>query len=393
MPEDPTPEDARRELLIELFRAGLARVDGRRCVREALQGGELQRTWAVAVGKAAVAMALGARDALGASLERLLVVAPPGHGAEALADLRGAELLESAHPLPDERSLRAGQRLLAWIEALPAEATPLFLISGGASALVEVPMPGVTLEQLVRVSRLGLTEGSDIAALNAERTRLSQIKGGQLAARLGGRAGRALLISDVPDDDPAVIGSGLLAPAPGGDGIGRRVIASIDAAMDGVAEAARARSLSVRRASGRFAGDAQRLATQFTHELALGSTQVRIWGGESTVRLPKTPGRGGRNQHLALAAAKLLAGYPDLTLLAAGTDGIDGPTQEAGAVVTGQTCERIALLGIDPDDALRRADSGTALAAVDALVRTGPTGTNVADLVIGLKHTPYRAIL
>lgn len=393
MADHETVEDARRELLIQLFRAGLARADGRWCVREALRGCESKRIWAVAVGKAALAMALGAHEALGASLERLLVVSPPGYDAGAVAELPGAELLESSHPLPDARSVRAGARLIAWLEAMPADAMPLFLVSGGASALVEVPVPGVTLEQIVRVTQRGLIEGRDIVALNAERASLSQIKGGQLAARLGGRTARALLISDVPGDDPAVIGSGLLAVAPGGDRVRREVIASTDTAMDAAAQAARTYGLSVRRARGRFSGDAARLATRFTHELALGETQVRIWGGESTVRLPAAPGRGGRNQHLALAAAKLLAGYPDLALLSAGTDGIDGSTQDAGAVVDGETCGRIALLGIDPDEALARADSGTALAAAGALVSTGPTGTNVADLVIGLKRAPHRATL
>ena len=390
MAERATAGDARRELLIELFRAGLARVDGRRCTREALRGAEAGPVWAVAIGKAAAAMALGARDALGASLERLLVVSPRGHGAEALAATPGAEVLDSAHPVPDERSLRAGARLLDWLDALPASVQPLFLISGGASSLAEVPMPGVTLEQLARLSQLGLAAGRDIVTLNTERARYSQIKGGRLAARLGGRGGRALLISDVPGDDPAVIGSGILAPAPDGDAIRREVIASVDMAMDAVAEAARARGLTVRRATGRFSGDAARLATQFTHELALGEAQVRIWGGESTVQLPAAPGRGGRNQHLALAAARMIAGYPELALLAAGTDGIDGPTDDAGAVVDGETCGRIAVLGLDPDDSLRHADSGTALAAAGALLRTGPTGTNVADLVIGVKRSLER---
>ena len=393
MAEGATDTDARRERLIELFLAGLARVEGRRCVREALHGPSPQHVWAVAIGKAAAAMALGARDALGAALDRLLVVSPAGHGAEALAGAAGSEVLISAHPVPDERSLRAGARLIEWLGSLPAQATPLFLISGGASALVEVPAPGVTLEQIARAARRGIAAGLDITALNAERERYSQIKGGRLAAQLGGRGGRVLLISDVPGDDPALIGSGLLGPAPGGDALQREVIASNDTAMDAVADAARAKGLTVQRAPNRFAGDARRLATQFTHELALGPVQVRVWGGESTVRLPAAPGRGGRNQHLALAAARLIAGYGELALLAAGTDGIDGPTEDAGAVVDGETCGRIAVLGLDPDESLRRADSGNALAAAGALLRTGPTGTNVADLVIGLKDAPQRVVL
>jgi hydroxypyruvate reductase len=113
-----------------------------------------------------------------------------------------------------------------------------------------------------------------------------------------------------------------------------------------------------------------------------------VWAGESTVQLPPTPGQGGRNQHLALAAAKLIAGQSDLLLLAAGTDGTDGVTPDAGAVVDADSCARVALAGLDPDSCLQQADSGTALAASGDLVHTGPTGTNVGDLVIGLKLPP-----
>jgi len=269
---------------------------------------------------------------------------------------------------------------------LPAAVSPMFLISGGASSLVEVLEPGVSLAQLEQLSVRGLAEGIPIGELNTRRARRSRIKAGRLAARLAGRAARALFISDVPDDDPAVIGSGLLGPAADGpDRIERQVIASVDRAMEGVVMAALQRGLTVQRAPQRFAGEATRLAARFTHELLIGDAQVRVWGGESTVRLPPQPGRGGRNQHLALAAAILLPDYPQLLLLAAGTDGTDGPTEAAGGLVSADTCARLALAGLDAGDCLRRADSGTALAAADALVRTGPTGTNVADLVIGLK--------
>jgi hydroxypyruvate reductase len=118
-------------------------------------------------------------------------------------------------------------------------------------------------------------------------------------------------------------------------------------------------------------------------ELAGSPVPVRLWGGESTVRLPQAPGRGGRNQHLALAAARLMAGSA-LLLLAAGTDGTDGPTQEAGALVDGGTMARLARAAIDPEASLARADSGTALSAAGDLITLGPTGTNVGDLCIGL---------
>jgi glycerate 2-kinase len=124
---------------------------------------------------------------------------------------------------------------------------------------------------------------------------------------------------------------------------------------------------------------------RFAHELHMSQHQVRVWGGESTVQLPENPGRGGRNQHLALAAARIIAGHDNLLLLVAGTDGTDGVTSDAGALVDGETCSRVALSEIDVQATLQRADSGTALAAAGDLIHTGPTGTNVGDIVIGLK--------
>jgi glycerate 2-kinase len=350
--------DPRRRLLLHLFQAALASVDGRTCVREALSvppgmQPSPRPVWAAAVGKAASAMMLGAHDALGKGLERALLITKDDHAAPPLYGLRHIEIIESAHPVPDQRSLAAGARLLEWVDAVPADVELLFLISGGASSLVEALVPGATLAQLTELNTRGLASGLAIGELNARRAQLSRIKGGRLAARLGGRAARALFISDVPGHDPAVIGSGLMGPAaaapPGGiveDGIERRVIASIDIA----AKAARA--------------EAQAL---------------------SVVTLPENPGRGGRNQHLALAAARIIAGHDNLMLLVAGTDGTDGVTSDAGGLVDGETCSRVALGTLDVQKCLDTADSGAALAAAGDLIHTGPTGTNVGDLVIGLK--------
>jgi glycerate 2-kinase len=387
----------RHRLLLELLEAGLKSVAGRRCVCEALRTRPMTPgapVWAAAVGKAAAAMALGAADALGSSLERLLVITKAGHLGHELLALPGVEAYESGHPLPDARSLAAGQRLLEWVTRLPAKAVPLFLISGGASSLVEVLTPGVTLAALEQLSACALAAGTPIAALNAQRARVSMIKGGRLAQRLGPRSGRALFLSDVPHDDPALIGSGLLGPAAAGpDRIERQIIASVEQAADAVAAAARQRGLAAVAVRPRYAGDAVELAARFAHELQSGNSHVRIWGGESTVRLPPHPGRGGRNQHLALAAARHLVGDGELLLLAAGTDGTDGPTDAAGGLVDADTCARLRHAGLDAEECLARADSGTALAAADALVSTGPTGTNVADLVIGLKLSPRANVI
>jgi hydroxypyruvate reductase len=377
-----------RAVLLELLRAALAAVDGRRCTREALGGGSPQDqrpVWAAAIGKAAAAMALGAADALGARLERVLLVTKEGHAGEARG-LERFEIHESSHPLPDARSLASGERLLAFVDEIPHSARPLFLVSGGASSLVEVLAPGVGLEELLRLNVEGIARALPIEALNARRRQISLVKGGRLAARVRGRGALALFLSDVPGDDPAVIGSGLLGPSGSPDSpddVERVVVASIDEARRAVRD--RAAGLVVDVPPERFSGRVDRLAVRVAHETALGTAALHVWGGESVIDLPEHPGRGGRNQHLALAAARLVAGRDDVFLLAAGTDGTDGPTLDAGALVDGQTCARIACAGVDVDEALRCADAGTALEAAGDLVHTGPTGTNVGDLVLGLK--------
>ena len=183
-----------------------------------------------------------------------------------------------------------------------------------------------------------------------------------------------------------MIGSGLLGPAKSGpDGVERLVVACIDHALEGVVAAAMELGLAAESAFRRYDDDVMRLAVRFAHELDMSTVDVRVWGGESTIQLPGNPGHGGRNQHLGLAAARLIAGHPDLMLLVAGTDGTDGVTEDAGALVDADSCGRLSLAGLDADACLRAADSGTALAASGDIVHTGPTGTNVGDLVIGLK--------
>ena len=347
--------------------------------------------WIAAIGKAAFSMALGAHDALGARVRHTLVITRAGHASPELLAHADLELLEGAHPVPDERSLIAGARLLQWVDELPATAAPLFLISGGASSLVEVLAEGATLRQLLQLNVEGLAAGIPIGELNARRLALSRIKGGRLAAQLRGRPAQALFISDVPGDDPRVIGSGIMGPAAAGDQVQRAIVASAEDAVAAVALEAQRRGLTVHAGAARFDGPATRLAARFAHELRLLPADVCVWAGESTVQLPPTPGQGGRNQHLALAAAKLIAGQADLLLLAAGTDGTDGVTPDAGALVDADSCARVALAGLDPDSCLQQADSGTALAASGDLVHTGPTGTNVGDLVIGLKMPPVHS--
>ncbi|HKT72837.1 MAG TPA: DUF4147 domain-containing protein [Steroidobacteraceae bacterium] len=390
--------EPRRRILLDLLQAGLARVEGRACVARALSeqvdASPAGRSWVFAIGKAASAMALGARDALGVRLQRVLLITKDGHVAPQARLLPGVEIHEGAHPIPDQRSLEAGQRLLHWLAEMPDSVEPLFLISGGASSLVEVLEDHVSVSQWIRLNTEGMSSGIGIEELNARRRRLSRIKGGKLCGRLAGREAQALFISDVPGNDPSIIGSGLLGSMQGmPDKVERKVIASLEDAIEAVSAEAEAMKLDVRKTPQRFDDDAARLAVRFTHELHLHVTQVCVWGGESTVNLPEHPGRGGRNQHLALAAARLIAGQPNMLLLAAGTDGTDGPTEDAGALVDADTCARLSLAGLEAEDCIRRADAGTALDASGDLVHTGPTGTNVGDLVIGLKLSAAAAAI
>ena len=339
----PFDADPRRALLLDLFRAGLAAVDGRRRVRAALAGREGEgRVSAFAVGKAAASMMQGAADALGARLERGLVVAPDGDLPPSLADLPGMRVLQAGHPRPDERSLAAGDALREFAAATPPGSRVLLLVSGGASALLEVPAPGVGLAELRALFDRSLREGFDIERLNRERVALSRVKGGRLAGLFTGAAVEALMISDVPRDDPAVLASGLLDTP----GLPRQLVGSLDDALDAVVRAAAAHGLSAVRVPERLAGDAESAARRICHELAVGEADLQVHGGETVVRLPLQPGRGGRCQHLALAAAGHIAGHADLVLLAAGTDGRDGASEDAGAIVDGGTAARAAECGL-----------------------------------------------
>lgn len=388
MPRGSAPRVADpRTCLLDLYRTALDAVDGRAAVRRALaneRGVAAGRWRAFAVGKAAASMWCGARDALGARLDGGLVVAPDGDMFAAQARALGAELLFAAHPVPDARSLAAGARLLQAVGTLPADVQPLFLISGGSSSLVEVLRDGVDLEQARAVGAAGLASGVPIGELNRRRATVSQLKGGGLTDRLAARPALALFISDVPDDDPAVIGSGLLAARPG-DRVERRIVASLAQALDAVEVAAQRDGLAVRRLAARLDGEAAAQGARLARLLADGPAGLLLAGGETTVTLPARPGRGGRNQQLALAAGLQLEGRSDLALLACGTDGIDGASADAGALIDGGTGARIRDAGLDPVRQLAAADAGTALEAAGDLVHTGPTGTNVCDIVMGLK--------
>jgi glycerate 2-kinase len=373
-----------RHLLLELFDAALRSVSGITCVAQGLRSVGRRQYALFAIGKAASAMTRGALDELQSHVASALVITKDGHVDPGLRSDSRVTILETAHPVPDARSLAAGDALAAAVRALPSEVFPIFLVSGGSSSLVELLRPGASLDDLRALNERGLAAGWDIARLNRERGVLSLLKGGGVARMLGPREALALFVSDVPGDDPRVIGSGLLGPGAGSDRIERLVVANVDVAVRATIEAGAARGITLDARAQRFDGDAAEVAARFVEELRDTSADGLVWGGESTVKLPARHGRGGRNTHLALAAARLLRADEPLTVLAAGTDGTDGPTEDAGAIVDARSIERAELAGCDVERAYREFDSGTALECSEDLVHTGPTGTNVGDLLIGI---------
>jgi hydroxypyruvate reductase len=337
-----------------------------------------------------------------------------------------------AHPIPTEASESAGRAALALARSLQADDHLLVLLSGGASALMAVPADGITLEDKRRTTAVLLRAGADIHALNTVRKHLSAIKGGQLAAATAARCD-VLVISDVVGDDPSVIASGptvpdssrfadaldivrtyasrgraelppaVLArlsagadgrlaetPKPGDSRLSRtdtRVIGSRHDAMNGAVAAADARGYRVLRVGEPVVGEARAAArSHLRASLALAAGVARplcvVSSGETTVHVTGD-GKGGRNQEFVLAAAEILGQTEAVAAVAsAGTDGIDGPTDAAGAYADVMTIDRALAEGLAPDRFLARNDSYAFFAALGDLIHTGPTGTNVGDLQV-----------
>lgn len=372
-----------RNQLLQLYQSALTAVSGDTAVARFLQQHPIAKTCSlVAIGKAAAAMAKGAERILGDRILSGLVITKHGHSDRSLSQSIFQQL-ESSHPIPDESSLAAGHTLLQFLDELPGDEPLLFMLSGGASSLVEVLPPEMSIEKLAQLNSRWLASGEDISEINAKRKQLSQIKGGSLVPYLKGRPCQQLLISDVPGDVISVIGSGPLINE--ANDIESHIIASNDQARDTLLAQAYQMGVEVFNHPGHFQGDAEELAAQVCEELLNGPAGLYLWGGESSVVLPEKPGRGGRNQHLALAAARYLSGHENILLLSAGTDGSDGPTEDAGALVDGGTVQRGEWEGLNAMDALEAADAGRFLEASGDLVQTGPTGTNVMDLIVGWK--------
>ena len=410
-------QDKIRSDLIQIFNHGIDRVRGRQAVVADLQNHPLsaENLYLIAIGKAASDMTLGALDVLGTRIKDGLVITKHRHAAAELHENNLIEVIESDHPVPTETSLQAGQRLLTYLqERANPDAHFLFLLSGGASSLVEVLPAGMGLDDLKNITRLLLAKGLDIGRMNLVRQAVSCIKGGRLAAKLNGAKVLNLMISDVPGDDPSIIGSGLLNPSatkidlqnypqeirtylndielvvvPEADAfkfIDTRIVARLDDAKVACVNKATALGYDARAITDFVDGDVNEVAERLCNTLFNSEHRLLVWGGEPSMNLPPSPGRGGRNQHLALLIAEKISNKDGVYFMVAGTDGSDGPTTDAGALVDGSTKARGLSMGLDIAHSLATADSGSFLEQTNDLISTGPTGTNVMDLMIGLKR-------
>jgi len=417
-----------------IFDAALAAGDVRPLVIRALASVAKPahgRVLVVGAGKASGAMAAAVEEAWGDRITDGVVTVKDGY----TVPTRHVRLLEAGHPVPDERGAAAARQIHALAQSAAADDVVLVLVSGGGSALTPAPVPPITLGDKQAMTRLLLAVGATINQLNAIRKHCSLLKGGQLARAAAPARVEALLLSDVVGDPLDVIASGPTTPdvstfaealdildrfalrerAPQsivqrleqgvrgqlpetpkpGDPLFARVRNTVigNNALVVEAAAARARELGFTPhvLTRSLEGEAREVARQFVQmarAIRAGRGPVAppacvIAGGETTVTV-KGRGKGGRCQEFALAAALDMEGLRDVVMLAAGTDGTDGPTEAAGAVVDGESVARARARGADPAASLAENDSHDLLAGIGDLVTTGPTNTNLLDLYLAL---------
>lgn len=422
--------DERRAILEEMYAAAVEAAAPGAAVEAALDrldvGGRVR---VIAIGKAADGMAGAAERWIrrsGRELAGGIVVgsADPGRAAPgSLARVAGN------HPRPGEASVEAARLIGEAVALVDPDDSVLVLLSGGASSLAGAPVAGLSPDDLARLNDLLLGSGLDIAGINGVRKRFSRWGAGRLARALSPARVHCLMLSDVPGDDPALIGSGPCSadplraadvrsilqragiwdsvppaarrllhsaehggteetPKPGSPdlaGVELLVIGNSESALAGAAARGRALGLSPEVMPGSLRGEAAEAGRELGRRLVAGSGGgCIIMGGETVVTLGGAHGTGGRCQELALAAAEVIAGSPTAALLAAGSDGRDGPTDAAGAVVSGASWAGIISAGRSPAQDLARHDAFPALASIGALLPARATGTNVADVVIAL---------
>lgn len=382
-----------------------------------------ERVLVLAVGKAAVPMARAACDVLGAAVKDGLIVPKAADGTPSL--IAGLPVLEGSHPVPDERSVQAGEHAYRLLESATARDLLLVLLSGGGSALITSPADGLTLADMRMLTDVLLRSGATINEVNALRRRCDRVKGGGLLQAARSATIAVLLLSDVIGDDLSAIASGPFVQPETGAGsqqaindivtryrlseqlpghllqflarmpepsaavnlpsVPHTIIANVAAAARGALDEAQARGLATAELAMNLQGEAQVVGNELARRLAVLPAEQRpcclVAGGETTVTI-RGDGLGGRNQELALAAVEPLAGHEDLIFVALATDGGDGPTDAAGAVVSGITLARGQKQGLEPGAFLRRNDAYHYFEPLNDLLKPGPTQTNVNDLVL-----------
>ena len=317
------------QTLLQIWNAAVTAVSGYQAVAKALEAdNDFAPELILAVGKAAVGMCQGALDNLPPCAA--VVVTKYDHAdADILARDR-VEVIAAAHPIPDEKSLEAGQVLLERMRSMPADSRVLMLVSGGASALAESLPEGMSLADLQAIADEMIAGGKTIGQINARRKQTSLIKDGKLVEAFSGTEIRVYAISDVEGDGIETIGSGLGDCHRATTVASSRIIASNQIARGQAEQKAVELGLTVHLNEESLYGDVFELAPLIGRQLQRAEPGVYIWGGEPTIMLPDDPGRGGRNQSLALALAEYIEGQENVSLLVAGTDGTDGPTTAAG---------------------------------------------------------------
>lgn len=419
-----------RQHALEIFRAALAAADPERAILRHLRcdGGALtaggrryplarfERVFVLGAGKAGAPMARAVQRLLGPRVTGGLIAVPDGSH----VPMRRMELCPCGHPLPDRRGQRAASRILDLARQAGPRDLVICLISGGASALLPCPAGGLALDDKQRITSELLASGATIHELNTVRKHLSGIKGGRLAAAAYPATVLALILSDVVGDDLDVIGSGPTVPDRSTLDDARRVLRKYGVrvrtgvlretpkpgdrefrkvrnliagnnrqAVDAAARAARRLRYHTLVLSTSIQGEAREVAAVHaavaTEVLASGQPLRRpaciLSGGETTVSV-RGAGRGGRNQEFVLAALIALGGAAPVTIFSAGTDGIDGPTDAAGAIADSATFQRARRRGLNARAYLDNNDSYRFFQRVNGLVKTGPTGTNVMDVRI-----------
>ena len=434
--------------LMDIFKAVVSAADPYRAVTRVLRlehntlfaGGSVykldsfSRIIVVGAGKAAGPMAAAVEDVLGGRIDRGIVVVKYGHA----VNLKTIEQVEAGHPLPDESGVQGTRRILELVRNADEKTLVICLLSGGGSALLVAPLPGITLEDKQRTTDLLLKAGASINELNTVRKHLSAVKGGRFAKTACPATVVTLMLSDVIGGRLDVIASGPTVPDSTSfddaalvinkyglsSDIPSRVAAFIERGKAGqepetvksdnpcflknqnvlvgsivqALAAARGKALSLGYVSElitpELRGEARDVARRLAQAALLtrdalkpGERRCLLFGGETTVTV-RGKGRGGRNQELALAFAQEIAGMEGITMLSAGTDGTDGPTNAAGAIVDGMTAIKAWEIGLPPEVYLGDNDSYTFFKRFDSLtgekhhIITGPTGTNVTDLQV-----------